>query len=119
MFAGNGGYDTVQGVPKPGVGDVEFRTLIRLTDWVDVPLNDPDFPGVRRALYEVELVFVLVAEQSSTMTVSGQQLFYLRGVEETADGTTRTRWRLCGQEDLTAEAKGNEDMAWGSVKSLY
>lgn len=103
MFAGNGGYDTVQGVPKPGVGDVEFRTLIRLTPWEDVPLTDPDFPGARRALYEVEIVFVLIAEQSSTITVSGQQLFYVTDEQVEVDGVTKTRWRLYGQKDLTAE----------------
>jgi hypothetical protein len=120
LFAGEGGYDTVQGVPKPGVADIEFRTLIRLMDWEDVASTDPDFPSARRALYEVEIVFVMqTGTYLATITVAGQQFFYVRGVEEPADGTTRTHWRLCGQKDLTAEAKGNETVSWGRVKSLY
>lgn len=119
LFAGEVGYDTVQGVPKPGVREVDFRTLVRLTDWDDVALDDPDFPGARRALFQVEVRFWLITDHLATLTLDGQQLFYVTDAEETAGGTTRTRWRLCGQKELTAEVKGNENVTWGQFKSLY
>jgi hypothetical protein len=118
MFAGNAGYDTVLDTAKPGVQDIDFRTLRRLNAWEDVPLSDPEFPGARKALFEVEIVFILDGG-TNTYTMAGQQLFYVMGAEETVGGVARTRWRVCGQKDLTASSKAGEPMSWGTLKTIY
>lgn len=114
MFAGDVGYDYVLDRPRSGVTEILYRTLIRLTDWEDVSPSDPDFPDTRRALHEVELVFLL--SDGGSLTVSGQQIFYVRNVPESR---AEARWRLCGQQDLTAEAKANEPASWGSLKAVF
>jgi hypothetical protein len=118
MFAGNAGYDVVTNQAKPGVQDISFNRLLRLNTWEDVPSSDPDFPGARKALFDVEIVFYQEDGQN-TYTVAGQQLFYVMDAEETAGGVTRTHWRVYGQKDLTGWGKSPESMSWGSVKSLY
>ena len=118
MFAGNAGYDTVLDTAKPGVQDISFNQLLRLNAWEDVPLSDPDFPGARKALFEVELVFYLDGGHN-TYTVAGQQLFYVKSTQVVVDGETKTRWWLYGQKDLTPSEKSNEGGSWGTVKSLY
>ena len=101
MFAGNAGYDTVLNQAKPGVQDISFNRLLRLNAWEDVPLSDPEFPGARKALFEVEIVFYLDGG-TNTYTVAGQQLFYVTSTQVVVDGVTKTRWWLYGQKDLTA-----------------
>ena len=118
MFAGNAGWDEVAGVSKAGVQDISFSQLLRLNDWEDVPLNDPVFPGARKALYDVEIVFYLDTG-SNTITVAGQQLFYVMSEQVEVDGVMKTRWRLFGQTDLSADGKANEAMTWSIVKVLY
>lgn len=100
MFNGEQGQD-LEGVVKPGVRDIEFSQLLRLTDWEEVPETDLYFPGAYRALYDVRVVFDLNTESTNTITIDSQQLFYLKSIdEEQDDGSTRTHYYLIGQQDL-------------------
>lgn len=119
MFNGEQGLDP-DGHPKPGVRDIEFQRLERLTNWEDVPEADPNFPGAIRALYDVRVIFNLNTDASNTITVDSRQLFYLKSIaEEQTDGSTRPHYYLIGQQDLDTLFIGNEDMSWGTVKALY
>ncbi|MDO9693968.1 MAG: hypothetical protein Q7W56_04505 [Candidatus Latescibacteria bacterium] len=100
MFNGEQGLDP-DGLPKPGVRDIDFDELTLLTVWEDVPETDINFPGAIRALYDVKVVFYLDTEGLNTITVDSQQLFYLKSIsEEQDDGSTRTHFYMIGQEDL-------------------
>ena len=99
MFRGEQGQD-LDGIVKPGVRDIEFTQLVRLTDWEDVDGDDLYFPGARRALYDVRIVFILETESLNTITIDCQQLFYVKPVTEPVDGGTRERYYLIGQQDL-------------------
>ena len=100
MFNGEQGQDP-DGFSKPGVRDIEFTELTKLTDWEDVPETDIYFPGAIRALFDVRVVFYLDTEDVNTITVDSQQLFYLKSIsEEQGDGSTRTHFYLIGQKDL-------------------
>jgi hypothetical protein len=100
MFAGEQGQDP-DGQPKAPVRDIEFSQMERLTEWEEVPLDDPYFPGALRALYDVRLVFDLNTDSTNTITIDCQQLFYVKSVdEEQDDGGTRPHFYLIGQQDL-------------------
>ncbi|MBK9302342.1 MAG: hypothetical protein IPM94_00150 [bacterium] len=100
MFRGEQGQD-LDGIVKPGVRDIEFTQLERLTDWEDVDGDDLYFPGAMRALYDVRIVFILDTESLNTITIDCQQLFYVEPVTEPVDGGgTRERYYLVGQQDL-------------------
>ena len=99
MFNGEQGQDQ-DGTVKPGVRDIEFTQLQRLTDWEDVPGDDLRFPGARRAQYDVRIVFLLETESLNTITIDCQQLFYVKSVTEPVDGGTREHFYLIGQQDL-------------------
>ncbi len=124
MFSGEQGHDE-GGEVKPAVRDVDFRQLQRLTEWEIAPESDPYFPGVLRALYDVQVVFVLDVEPPHTMTVDSRQLFYVTSVGgKQRDSSEQPHYYLVGQLDLDSWAAStplaaNEDMSWGSVKALY
>ncbi|MBA4378611.1 MAG: hypothetical protein C0395_08200 [Gemmatimonas sp.] len=124
MFSGEQGHDEA-GVVKPGVRDVDFRQLTRLSEWEIAPESDPHFPGVLRALYDVEVVFVLDVDWSHTLTVDSQQLFYVTSVGGVQrDSSEQPHYYLVGQLDLDSWAASsplaaNEDMSWSIVKALY
>ncbi len=100
MFNGDQGQDP-DGQPKPGVRDIEFTELLRLTDWEDVPETDVYFPGAIRALFDVRVVFYLNTESTNTITVDSQQLFYLKSISEVQpDDSTKLHFYLIGQQDL-------------------
>lgn len=118
MFAGEPGQNP-DGSYRLGVQAISINTLIRQTPWELVPANDPDFPDTERALYLVQIVFRNQGGEN-TMTVQSDQLFYVSAEEfSQGDGTTRYRYSLAGQRDLLGGGKANEDMTWGSVKSIY
>ena len=103
MFNGEQGMSET-GEIKPGVRDVDFRLLQRLSpEWEDVPVTDPDFPGATRAVFDVELVFNLNDDANSTITVESQQIFYAMPVPEVQiDSSIRQRFYLIGQTDLNS-----------------
>lgn len=104
MFNGEQGLDPI-GLIKPGVRDIEFRQLERLSpEWEVVPEGDPDFAGATRALYDVTIVFNLSDDGNSTITVDSQQIFYAMPVAEVQeDSSTRLRYYLYGQTDLDSK----------------
>lgn len=124
MFSGVPGLNE-NGEVRPAVRDVDFRRLQRLTEWEIAPESDPYFPGVLRALYDVQVVFVLDVEWSHTLTVDSQQVFYVTSVGgERRDSSEQPHYYLVGQVDLDSWAASsplaaNEDMSWGNVKALY
>ncbi len=124
MFSGEQGHNEVGDV-RPGVLDVDFRHLARLTEWEIAPESDPHFPGVLRALYDAEVVFHLDDGLYSTMTVDTQQLFYVTSVGgKQRDSSEQPHYYLVGQLDLDSWAASsplasNEDMSWGTAKALY
>ncbi len=84
---------------RAGVRDVDFRYLEKLLDWEDV--QDPEFPGAKSALFEVQIVLYLDDEFNSTITVESQQIFYSKSeLEVQEDSSTRQRFYLVGQKDL-------------------
>jgi hypothetical protein len=120
MFDGEQGHDP-DGLPKPGVRDIEFTEMTRLTAWEDVPEDDARFPGAVRALYDVQVVFYLDTESTSTITVGTQQMFYLKSVdEEQTDGSAEPHFYMIGQQDLDGRVSASIDTySWSEVKALY
>ncbi|MBK6900839.1 MAG: hypothetical protein IPH09_16840 [bacterium] len=124
MFDGEQGWD-FEGWPKPGVLGIDIYRFERRTDWLDVPLDDPRFPGSRRAVYDVQIVLLLDTPAHSTITIDSRQDFYV--VSEPVvrrDGPARLRCSLIGQrdygpEDPAALLLSSEAMSWGSVKAIY
>ncbi|MBU0742908.1 hypothetical protein KKA85_09130 [bacterium] len=99
MFAGNPGQNP-DNTFREGVQSIEINTLIRQTPWEDIPANDPDFPNSERALFLVNIKFILEGGLN-TITVSSDQEFFVKSEEvDQGDGTTRTRYYLYGQRDL-------------------
>jgi hypothetical protein len=117
MFAGNPGQNP-DGSYREGVQSIAVNTLIRQTPWEEMPGDDPDFPGHERALYQVIIVFTLEGG-TNTITIDCDQQFYVTSGEAMDGGQPRTRYYLVGQRDLDSGGKSNEDMTWGSIKSLY
>jgi len=125
MFAGNPGVDE-EGNLRDGVQSITIDKLIQQTPWENVPPTDPDFPDSEQSLFEVRIIFTLEGG-ANTITVASDQQFYVISEEvDQGDQTTRTRYYLSGQRDLLSnrtvgsiEQLKNEDMSWGSVKSLY
>jgi hypothetical protein len=104
IFAGEPGFDQIGQLPKPGVRDVDFPRLDRLTDWEGLPADDPRFPGALCALFDVRIGFYLDGVGQNTIAVDSQQLFYVKAVDEPQrDGGTRQRFCLIGQRDLDNE----------------
>ncbi|MDO9693969.1 MAG: hypothetical protein Q7W56_04510 [Candidatus Latescibacteria bacterium] len=100
MFAGEQGADP-DGLPKPGVRDIVFTELTRLSEWEEAEINDALFAGSMRALFDVRVVFYLDTDSVNTITIDCQQLFYVKSeTEEAEGGGTRQRFFLFGQQDL-------------------
>lgn len=118
MFAGEPGQNP-DGSYREGIQSIAIHTLIRQTPWAPIPQNDPDFPGCEQALYQVMIVFTHI-NGYNTMTVNSDQVFYVTAEEiPQGDGRTRPRYSLAGQRDLLGGGKANEDLTWGSIKSIY
>lgn len=117
MFSGSPG-ENPDGTYRDPVQSITVNTLIRQTEWEAVPGNDPDFPNTEKALYSVQIVFLLEGGEN-TITIDCDQLFFVTSEEEDDDGTPRTRYYLAGQQDLLGGGKFNEDATWSAVKMLF
>ncbi len=118
MFAGNLG-ENEHGEFTDGVQSISIHTMIRQTTWEELPPDDPDFPGTEQALFQVLIVFYLQGGEN-TITINSNQIFFVKAEEiDQGDGTTRTRYFLAGQRDMSMGGKANEGRTWGHVKSLY
>jgi len=117
MFSGSPG-ENPDGSYRSPVQSIAFNTIIRQTPWETVPGNDPDFPDSEKALYQVQIVFTLDGGDN-TITIESDQMFFVTSEEVDDGGTTRTRYYLVGQRDLTGGGKFNDDATWSQVKTLY
>lgn len=124
MFSGEQGQDP-GGEPKPGVLEVELQSFDRLTDWMDVPLDDPHFPGSCMAIFDVRIVLYLDTPSNNTITIDSLQYFHVvSAAGEQRNSQAGLRYYLAGQRDVVIEDPtppflANEEMSWGSVKTLY
>ncbi|MBK7702151.1 MAG: hypothetical protein IPI34_04270 [bacterium] len=124
MFSGEPGQD-FDGEPRPGVLGIEIEKFDRLTDWMDVPLDDPDFPGSCLAVFDVRIVLFLDTPSYNMITIDSLQYFHVvSAAAEQRDGRAGLRYYLVGQRDVeiadpAPQFLSNEDMSWGGVKSLY
>lgn len=118
MFAGEPGVNP-DGYARDGVQSIDIQTLNRDTPWTDMPGDDTYFPGTKMAVFSVKVVFTLEGG-NNTITVQSDQEFYVQS-EDVAEGgdEIRTRFYLAGQRDLLGDLKANEEMTWGSLKTLY
>lgn len=106
MFEGHTGTDPVTGQVKDPVQDVQFTSLIKsATDWEAVPSNDPYFPDSLKALYDVDISFVLEGGLNQ-FRVQSQQLFFVKAVQvQQSDGTLKDIYKLIGQQDFDSGAR--------------
>ena len=82
----------------PAITAIVFRGWERVGDWVEVP--DPGRPGLRRAAYEVRVLFE--RERAGDIAVRGLSVFYALPVEmPDAEGKDQPAWQLAGWVDLT------------------
>ena len=109
------------GNPSPssgeaGVSSIDFNFLEAATTWEDS--FNPDFPGARRALFQIILFFERPA--STTIEVQGNQEFYVIARDSVQDDATiKDYFQLVGQVDLSDLGKPVEGCTWGRVKALY
>lgn len=110
------------GDPSPssgeaGVSDIDFNFLEAATVWEDSV--NPDFPGARRALYQVILFFERPG--TTTIEVQGRQEFYVTSHDSVQeDDFIKDYYQVVGQVDLSDISYGkSEGSSWGNVKSLY
>ncbi len=118
MFAGNLGHDS-EGNPRSGVQSIEFIEMTQQLIWDTTRPDHPHFPVSDQALYKVKITFYLDGGMN-TITVSSQQLFYAVALEVNQGlGTTRTRYFLCGQQDIESRKSGIETKSWGEIKTFF
>ena len=87
---------------EAGVSDIDFNFLEAATTWEDSFY--PDFPGARRALYQIILFFERPG--TTTIEVQGNQEFYAIARDSVqADDTVKDYYQLVGQVDLSDISK--------------
>lgn len=120
MFHGQPGVDPITGALKDPVQDIQFTSLIKVQDWEDVPVDDPDFPGCMKARYQIDISFVLHGGLNQ-YRIQNEQMFYVKGEPGKKDGAAVTRYRLAGQQEFDPVwwPKADETMKLGQVKSIY
>lgn len=104
----------------PAIESIQFQTFSRAGVWDLSPPTDP-IPDTACANYDVVVLFDR-GGLHSTLKVQGAVKFYVTSFDSTANGQTRTLYRLRGQMDLTtekAEAADTESTSWGTVKALF
>ena len=57
-------------------------------------------PGAERAVYTVRIVF---HHDDGTITVNNSQVFFAAPREVDDNGTTRIKWEILGQQELTLD----------------
>jgi hypothetical protein len=102
MFAGDQGE--ADGMLMPGVRDIDFTQLERLSDWEEADVDDVHFAGAMRALFDVRVVFYLNTQDVNTISIDSRQVFYVKSETEAAEGGgTREHFFLIGHQDLDAK----------------
>lgn len=100
MFSGEP-HVNPDGDPVRAISSIRVENLDPVEPWEDVPPSYPYFgeyadDGAQIGYYQVRIV---LEHDDGTITVSSKQFFFAIPVEEDQNGTTRTRWKLIGQED--------------------
>ena len=101
-----------------GVHSIDVRGLELDGEWTSTTATHPLFPDSDVGVHGARIIF-LMEGGTNTITVNGEQIFYL--VEEEIakdDGGTESRWSILGQLDPVATWK-NDNMSWGNVKWIY
>jgi hypothetical protein len=101
---------------EPPVSVIAFEQFDALTLWSDA--TDPEFPGARRRLFQVNLR--VVRPGSTTLLIAGQEEFFAAVRDSLLPGgASRSYWELVGQRDMTGLGKAVESASWGILKYLY
>ena len=101
---------------EAGIANIDFNFLEAATTWEDS--FNPNFPGTKRALYQIILFFERPA--SITIEVQGNQEFYIIARDSVQDdGTPQPYYQLVGQVDLSDFGKAPPSSSWGAIKVMY
>lgn len=115
MFAGESGRDAQGNLTNP-ISTIELMEPVQLTEWGPTLAGD-HLPGVPSALFEVSLAFMRAGDK--TLRSEGQIRFFLSERDSLHQGVVQSCFRLAGMADFTESAKDNENVAYGSVLSLF
>ncbi len=96
---------------QPGFSQITINIFVPLTPWTDS--IHPDFPNVRRALYQVSMS--AIRPGSTTIEVDGLADFFATSRDSVTDSGTLPYWQLIGHVDLTV-GKTTESSSWGAMK---
>lgn len=101
-----------------GVHSINVHDLELDGEWTSTAGTHPLFPDSDMGVHSALIVFRMEGG-TNTITVNGEQIFYL--VEEeiaTDEGGTESRWSILGQLDPVTTWK-NDVLSWGDVKRIY
>jgi len=115
MFNGMRGLNN-HGEFHPPIANITVQSFEQQTDWVTLPDYVADFPGARWAIFTPTVVFNFEGG-TYTATSYGDQIFYVKSVDEIVGGVTLPRYMVIGHEEIGP----NKDTAvtWGDMKDRY